>query len=289
MNEKPFQHVVLTGAAGKLGSVLREPLRALTTTLVLSDISELGTPLQAGEEFVACDLADHGGVARLVAGADLIVHFGGASQEQAFDPILQGNIVGQFNLYDNALSAGIKRVVLASSNHVTGGYRADEVIDANHPMRPDGLYAVSKGYGELLARFYHDRHGLESVCLRIGTCIAKPKSTRCLSAWLSYGDLVELVRCAALAPAVGCAVVYGVSNNTQSWWSGDDAERIGYRPRDSADSYREELARLRPDEVPPVWQGGNIYMRDYRKPETLANYKPSEQPLQANPDVGHDC
>jgi uronate dehydrogenase len=88
---------------------------------------------------------------------------------------------------------------------------------------------------------------------------------------------------------VGYAVVYGVSNNTQSWWQGDDAERIGYRPRDSADAYREELARLRPDEPPPVWQGGNIFMRDYRKPETLVNYKPGESPLQANPDTGHDC
>ncbi|MEC5385860.1 NAD(P)-dependent oxidoreductase [Uliginosibacterium sp. H3] len=289
MTDKPFQRVVLTGAAGKLGSVLREPLRALSATLVLSDISELGSPLQAGEEFVVCDLADHGGVAQLVAGADLIVHFGGASQEQAFEPILQGNIIGQFNLYDNALNSGVKRVILASSNHVTGGYRADEVIDASQPMRPDGLYAVSKGYGELLARFYHDRHGLETVSLRIGTCIARPKSARCLHAWLSYGDLVELVRCAALAPSVGCAVVYGVSNNQQSWWRGDDAERIGYKPRDSADSYREELASLRPNDVAPPWQGGNIFMRDYRKPETLGTYKPSEPPVQADPDVSHDC
>ncbi|HSD36625.1 MAG TPA: NAD(P)-dependent oxidoreductase [Rhodocyclaceae bacterium] len=289
MNEKPFQRVVLTGAAGKLGGVLREPLRALARTLVLSDLCELDTPLQTGEEFVACDLADHAGVARLLAGADLIVHFGGTSQEQAFKPILQGNIIGQFNLYDNALSLGVRRIILASTNHVTGSYRADEVIDARQPMRPDSLYAVSKGYGELLASFYHDRHGIESVCLRIGTCIAKPKSARCLSAWLSHGDLIELVRCAALAPAVGYAIVYGVSNNTQSWWHGDDAERIGYHPRDSADAYREELARSRPDDVAPPWQGGNIFMRDYRKPETLTNYKPDESPLQANPDVGHDC
>jgi uronate dehydrogenase len=282
MNETSFQRVVLTGAAGRLGRVLREPLRALTTTLVLSDIRNLETPLLEGEEFQACDLADHDAVGKLVTGAELVVHFGGVAQERPFEPILQGNIIGQFNLYDNALAHGVKRIIFASSNHVTGSYRADEVIDTRQPMRPDGLYAVSKGYGELLASFYHDRHGLESVCLRIGTCKPAPKSPRCLSAWLSYGDLIELVRCAALAPDAGFAVVYGVSNNMQSWWRGDDADRIGYQARDSADDYREEVARQHPNAVAPLRQGGNIFTRDYRKPETLLAYSPNA-PLTTTP------
>lgn len=291
MNAKPFNRIVLTGAAGKLGRVLREPLRALGTTLVLSDIShsDLEYPLMDEEVFITCDLASHAEVAGLLAGADLVVHFGGASQEQAFEPILQSNIVGQFNIYDNALTCGVKRVVLASSNHVTGSYSTEEVVSSQAPMRPDGLYAVSKGYGELLASFYHDRHGLESVCLRIGTCIPRPKSPRCLSVWLSHADLIELVRCAALAPDAGFAVVYGVSNNSASHWHGDDAERIGYRPRDSADNYREEMARTRPNEVAPPKQGGNILTRDYRKPETLASYWPPEQPTAVDPNVGQDC
>lgn len=286
MKQKPFDRVVLTGAAGKLGRILREPLRALANTLVLSDMVSVSPPPQEGEEFLACDLVDHVAVAKLLSNADVVVHFGGASQEQAFDPILHSNIIGQFNLYDNALALGIKRIVLASSNHVTGGYATEQMISTREPMRPDGLYAVSKGYGELLASFYHDRHGIESVCLRIGTCIARPKSLRCLSAWLSHDDLIELVRRAALAPDVGFAVVYGVSNNTASWWRGDDAERIGYRPRDSADNYREEVARLRPDEVAPSLQGGNLLTRDYRKPETLVT------PSSANAfdlSAGNDC
>ncbi len=274
MNEKPyqrpFQRIVFTGAAGKLGGVLRKPLRALATTLVLSDIREPELPPIAGEEFVACDLADHAAVGRLLEGADLVIHFGGVSREEVFEPILQANIIGQFNIYDNALNHGIKRVVLASSNHVTGYYPADEVIDAKQPMRPDGLYGVSKGYGELLASFYHDRHGLESVCLRIGTCMPGPNTLRSLATWLSHGDLAELVRCAATTPDVGFSVVYGVSNNKKSWWHNDDAERIGYHPRDSADDYSEELARRCQDEVWQPLQGGKVPTRDYRKPETLS-------------------
>jgi uronate dehydrogenase len=275
-SERPFQRIVLTGAAGKLGSLLRVPLRALATTLVLSDIKSLDTPLVEGETFQACDLADHDAVRELLTGAELVVHFGGISREQPFEPILHGNIVGQFNLYDNALNLGVKRVVLASSNHVTGGYRTDEIVGPRQPMRPDGLYAISKAYGELLASFYHDRHGLESVCLRIGTCIPEPTSPRSLSSWLSYGDLVELVRCAALAPAVGYAVVYGASNNTQSWWHDDDAARIGYQPRDNADDYREEIERLHPQAIASARQGGPIFVRDYRKPETLVFPAPAQ-------------
>ncbi|MDB5888201.1 MAG: hypothetical protein JWM03_1073, partial [Rhodocyclales bacterium] len=104
MNEKPFKRVVFTGAAGKLGGVLREPLRAFATTLVLSDIHELKTPLAAGEEFICCDLADHAAVGRLLQGADLVIHFGAISREEPFEPILQSNIIGQFNVYDNAVS-----------------------------------------------------------------------------------------------------------------------------------------------------------------------------------------
>jgi uronate dehydrogenase len=270
MNEKSFNRLVFTGAAGKLGGVLREYLRTLANTLVLSDIRELETPLVDGEEFILCDLADHAAVGHLLKGADLVIHFGGISREDVFEKVLQGNIIGQFNIYDNALTCGIKRVVLASSNHVTGYYPADEVIDAKQPMRPDGLYGVSKGYGELLASFYHDRHGLESVCLRIGTCMPGPNTLRSLATWISHDDLAELVRCAALTPDVGFSVVYGVSNNDKSWWRNDDAKRIGYYPRDSADDYAEELERRCQNEEWQPLQGGKVPTRDYRKPETLS-------------------
>ncbi|MDB5800733.1 MAG: NAD-dependent dehydratase [Rhodocyclales bacterium] len=282
MTEKRFNRIVLTGAAGRLGRVLREPLRTLATTVVLTDIKELETPTVAGEEFVICDLADHAGVGRLLEGADLVIHFGGISQEDEFAPILQSNIIGQFNIYDNALTCGIKRIVLASSNHVTGYYPADEVIDAKQPMRPDGLYGLSKCYGEMLASFFNDRHGLESVCLRIGACMPGPNTLRSLAIWLSHADLIELVRCSAMTPGVGFSVVYGVSNNKKSWWSNDDAERIGYYPRDSADDYTEEILRRSQNEIWRPWQGGNVPTRDYRKPETLV-FTPPEA-ITPNPD-----
>jgi len=270
MDERPFQRIVLTGAAGRLASVLRASLRELTHCLVLSDLVPPREALAANEIFMVCDLSDRQAVSELLQGAELVVHMGGISQERDFDAILQANLVGQFNLYDNALTHGVKRIIQASSNHVTGYYRIDQPVSPQMPPRPDSLYAVSKCYGEALASFYHDRHGLESVCLRIGSCSPRPRNLRALNSWLSYADLCRLVRCAALAPQAGFAVVYGVSDNASTWWHGDDAKRIGYRPHDSSEPFRDALAAAvsLPDPLYSIWQGGKMDARDYRKPET---------------------
>ncbi|MFT3734791.1 MAG: NAD(P)-dependent oxidoreductase [Rhodocyclaceae bacterium] len=266
------RRIVLTGAAGRLGSMLRAPLRALYEELVLSDIAPLSEPACGNEILLPCDLADHAAVVELLRGAQMVVHMGGIPHERDFATLLPANIVGQYNLYDAALANGLHRVVLASSNHVTGFYRMDEMVDASMPMRPDSLYGVSKGYGELLASYYHDRHGLESVCLRIGACRERPSDVRGLAAWLSPADFIELVRCALLAEAPGCAVVYGVSDNPGRWWRDDDATRIGYQPRDSSARFAADLAAVTaPEPVPgPALQGGVRVMRnDYRDPASF--------------------
>ena len=153
-----------------------------------------GRRATAGEEVVQAALEDRAAVHALLEGIDAVVHLGGISTEQPFEPILQANIVGVYNLYEAARQHGVKRIVFASSNHVTGFYRQDEVIDATMPVRPDGYYGVSKAFGENLSRFYFDRYGIETVCLRIGSSFPEPKDRRMLATWLSYDDLERLVR-----------------------------------------------------------------------------------------------
>jgi uronate dehydrogenase len=271
METRPYHRIVLTGAAGKLGNTLRPTLRGLADELVLSDLAPLADSTSSNETFLACDLADHAAMTTLLTGADAIVHFGGISQEHAFEDILSANLVGQFNIYDNALRLGIKRVVLASSNHVTGYYPVSQSVTPEMPMRPDGLYGVSKAYGELLAHYYHDRHGIESVCLRIGNCNQAPRTLRGLDCWLSLPDLCRLVACALQAPAVGFAVVYGVSANAHVWWHSEDAARIGYVPQDSSEIFRTRLETEERQHPTPHTglQGGLSGIRDYRFPETL--------------------
>ena len=165
--------LLLTGAAGGLGRELRPRLRKRSTLLRVSDVAAMDAA-QAGEEVVQAKLEDRAAVLGLLAGIDAVVHLGGISTEQPFDAILQANILGTYNVYEAARKHGVKRIVFASSNHVTGYYRQDEVIDPAMPVRPDGYYGISKAFGENLARFYFDRYGIETVCLRIGSSFPEP-------------------------------------------------------------------------------------------------------------------
>jgi uronate dehydrogenase len=254
-----WARLLLTGAAGHLGQQLRQRLKPYCDTLRLSDLSPMGGAGE-GEEIVPADLADAAAVERMVAGVQAIVHLGGVSTEQPWAPILAANVVGAYNLYEAARRHGVQRIVFASSNHVTGFYRQDEVIDARDPVRPDGLYGLSKAFGENLAQLYWDRHGLETVSLRIGSSFSAPKDRRMLATWMSFDDLERLVLASLSAPVVGHSIVYGVSDNTTTWWDNRHARHVGYRPQDSSEPFRAEVEARQPtlDRSDPavVFQGG---------------------------------
>lgn len=259
VEQQKHNRILLTGAAGGLGQVLRPRLAAFANVLRVSDRLDLGAA-NADEEVVICDLADKSAVHRLVDGVDAVVHFGGVSLEDRFEPILQSNIVGVFNLYEAVRKHGVKRVVFASSNHVIGFYKQSEKIGTDAPVRPDSLYGVSKCFGENLSRFYFDRYGIETVCLRIGSSFPVVKDRRMLATYLSYGDMTELVRCALFAPNVGHTVVFGTSNNSLTWWDNANAAAIGFNPKDTSDVDREHVEAANPplatDHPARVFQGG---------------------------------
>jgi uronate dehydrogenase len=254
-----FPRLLLTGAAGGLGKVLRPRLKAYCDTLRVSDIADLGSAA-AGEEVQPVRLEDRAAMLSLLEGVNAVVHLGGVSTEQHFDLILQANIVGTYNLYEAARKHGVRRIVFASSNHVTGFYRQDEVIDATAPMRPDGHYGISKAYGENLAQFYFDRYGIETVSLRIGSSFPEPKDRRMLATWMSFDDLERLVMASLTAPVVGHSVIYGMSDNTTTWWDNTAARHIGYRPQDSSEPFRAAVEARQPtidfNDPAVLYQGG---------------------------------
>ncbi|RLU05743.1 NAD-dependent dehydratase [Pseudomonas prosekii] len=255
----PFNRLLLTGAAGGLGKVLRETLRPYAKVIRLSDIVDMSPASDASEEVVTCDLADKQAVHQLVEGVDAILHFGGVSTEHAFEEILGANICGVFHIYEAARRHGVKRVIFASSNHVIGFYKQDEVIDAHSPRRPDSYYGLSKSYGEDVASFYFDRYGIETVSIRIGSSFPEPQNRRMMSTWLSFGDLTQLLERALYAPNVGHTIVYGVSDNKNVWWDNRLAAGLGYVPQDSSEVFRDKVeAQPMPaaDDPAMVYQGG---------------------------------
>jgi uronate dehydrogenase len=261
MTIKLHQTILLTGAAGGLGQALRERLKANCDVLRLSDRVAFGEAGQ-NEEIVLADLADADAVNTMVTGVDAIIHLGGVSVEGPFEPIMQANILGVYHLYEAARKHGVKRVVFASSNHVTGFYRQSETINADQPARPDGFYGVSKAFGEDLSRFYFDRYGIETACVRIGSSFAEPRDRRMLASWLSFDDLHRLITACLTTPVLGHSIIFGMSNNAVTWWDNSKARHVGYVPQDSSDVFRDAVyARTSaPDLSDPAvqFQGGGF-------------------------------
>jgi uronate dehydrogenase len=252
----PQPPVLLTGASGALGRVLARGLAAEGVALRLSDIAPFPDPLPEGAEFKQAALEDQAAIGRLAEGCRAILHFGGVSVERPFAEVLGPNVQGLFHIYEAAKREGA-RVVFPSSNHTVGFHERSTPLDADCQFRPDGYYGLSKCYGELMGRLYFDKHGVESVNIRIGTCIAEPQDRRALSTWLSYPDLVRLVLACLEAPRVDYAIIWGQSANPAGWWHADDRARIGWAPQDSAEPHRARLEGIRhPDPVAERFMGG---------------------------------
>src|SRR2546423_12047727 len=159
--------VLITGAAGRIGSTLRAGLRG-SARLRLLDVRALSA--EAAEEVVCGDISCPGVREEALAGCSAVVHLAGIPDEAAFEDLLEANIRGTYRVFEAArTSTTCRRVVFASTNHVTGFYPVGEIITPHAPPRPDGLYGASKAYGELLGRLYHDKHGLEVIAIRIGS------------------------------------------------------------------------------------------------------------------------
>ncbi len=236
-----MKRILITGAAGAIGSTLRAGLRGAYPLLRLSDARPLPAPA-AGEECVIADLRDPGATASLMQGIDCVVHLGGVPEEGPWQAILENNIIATYNVFEAARQCGAKRVVFASSNHVIGYYRAGKVVGIDEPPRPDSRYGVSKVFGEALGRLYADKHGLSVACLRIGSFRERPQNARQLATWISPRDMVQLARCCIDAPDYRFLVRYGVSGNMRSRWRNPAADFLGYRPRDNAEDFAAELA-----------------------------------------------
>jgi uronate dehydrogenase len=258
---KPFKRILFTGAAGNLGRRLRERLHEFADIVRLADMADIG-PAGPGEEVVQCDLADREQVMRMCEGVDAILHFGGVSTEVEFAPIMQANILGMVNLYEAVHKLGIKRIVFASTNHTMGMYPTTQLVDATMPTRPDGYYGVSKVFGEQLSRWYWDRFGVETVCLRIGFCFPEPTTYRQAVCWLSLDDLVQLIYRSLVTPRVGHTIAFGVSNNPGRWWDDRHSRHLCYSPKDSSAQFMDKIPQTPDwsdmDDVTLLHQGGQF-------------------------------
>jgi nucleoside-diphosphate-sugar epimerase len=255
--------VLITGAAGRIGQMLIEPLRAAGHLLILTDLhpdESLGID--------ALDVTDAAATVAACAGASAIVHLGGIPSEAPFADINAVNVVGTYNVLAAAVDTGIDRVILASSNHAVGFYQRSDATreDATREdggrlvladpaaPRPDTFYGWSKAAMESLGSLYHDRYGLDVIALRIGTCFPTPPDARSLTTWLSPGDVGRVVHACLTAPNPGFQAIFAVSDNTRRWWSIEGTAALGFVSADDAERFAPELIARdgEPDPSQPV-------------------------------------
>jgi uronate dehydrogenase len=246
--------VLITGAAGHIGTMLRSRLARPGRTLRLLDTAPLTTA--AGEEAIRASVTNLDAMTAACQGADAVIHLAGIPGEAPWREIRDVNIEGTYVVFEAARRAGVGRVVFASSNHAVGfsPRAAFPVPDYAFPA-PDTYYGVSKVAGEALAALYHHRHGLDGICIRILTCTQRPRTVRALSTWLSPDDAGRLFEACLSAPRPGFRVIFGVSANTRGGWvSLDEARALGYEPRDDAETYAAEIiaAEGEPDPADPL-------------------------------------
>lgn len=234
-----MKKILLTGAAGGVGTFLRNELRG-RYQLRLSDKSAIRA-CAANEEFFQADLSDLDATRKAVNGVDGIIHLGGYSVEGDWETILNANIIGTRNLFEAARLEGVKRVIFASSNHAMGFYGRDQTIDHTPRHRPDGRYGLSKAFGEALGSLYVDKYGAEVMNIRIGNVGVQPLDVRRLSIWISPRDLAQLITIGLEHAQIRFEVVYGMSDNQRAWWDNSNATRLGYVPLDRSEDFADKV------------------------------------------------
>ncbi len=260
--------VLLTGSAGEIGRHLRRTLRREGRRLRLLDVADQA-PLEPQEaaDLVTASFSDPEAIREACRGADAVVHLGGLSTGgYSWAQYLEVNVEGTRRVLEAARESGVPRVVYASSHHAVGFHPTTTgaiVPDDLYP-RPDSYYGLSKVAGEALASLYHDRYGLDVICLRIGSYRPVPTDERVLWNWLSPGDCTRLVEAALAAPSPGFVVVWGVSANARRIASLDGSSAIGFVPLDDAEDYADRVAGAAPDDTGRI--GGAFTAPDFDDP-----------------------
>jgi uronate dehydrogenase len=255
--------VLITGAAGLIGTMLRPRLAQPGRLLRLLDVAALEPG--SGEEAISESITDLTAMTQACRGATAVIHLAGISREAPWEQIAEANIHGTYVVLEAARRAGVPRVVYASSNHAVGftPRAAFPVADYAFPA-PDTYYGVSKAAGEALGSLYHARYGLDVICLRILTCMERPRDIRALSTWLSPDDAGRLFAACLSVPSPGFRVVYGVSRNSRGGWvSLAEARAIGFEPQDDAEVYAEQvIAASGQADGEPEFLGGDFCLPD---------------------------
>jgi nucleoside-diphosphate-sugar epimerase len=245
--------ILITGAAGTIGSILAPALSEDGHVICLDVVEPSpGSPAWRG---VRGDVCDRELLRRCLEPGGAVVHLA-TGVSRGWEGLLAVDMLGTRNVLDAAAQVGIRRVILASTNHVVGGFELDYfrrglapgpgtdagniVVRPTDPIRPDGEYGAAKAFGEAYGRFIAETTETAVTCLRIGTVApvddpaayatspefahipggAEGTGRRLRATWLYHADLLRIVR-EELAASDHFRLRFAVSDNPGRFWSLD--------------------------------------------------------------------
>jgi len=246
MGEGGKKRILVTGAAGVIGGIVCRTMKEAGHFVRGLDIREA----KGVDEMVTGTVADAQVVKRAMAGMEVLIHLAATTDDADFmTELLPNNVVGMVNVLEAAREAGVKRMVLASSVQVAGGWPAEpRVVRVSDGACPWNGYAATKIFAEVMGHVYFARHKMEVVCARIGSLPRNVESGRChcdgfaRGVFLSHDDAGRFFRCCVEVEKIGgvdggkpgYAVVYVTSRReTVEGLSAEEAkEAVGYEAQD---------------------------------------------------------
>jgi UDP-glucose 4-epimerase len=224
-------HVVITGAAGRIGREMVEELSsahelclidkraAAGIASITADLSKTRRPFykrwrsDPGVSWIEC-----------MKGADAVVHLAAeASPEASWQRVVRNNIEATWNVCEAAARHHVPRVVFASSNYAVKALEKELApacyavggpkIGSHAAPRPLTPYGISKAAGEFVGQtFVAQKKLLSFVAVRIGAFGAlPPKGPPWRNLWIGVRDIRNLLHRCVEADFSGFEVVYGVS------------------------------------------------------------------------------
>jgi NAD(P)-dependent dehydrogenase (short-subunit alcohol dehydrogenase family) len=243
--------VLVIGAAGNIGSYFAEHSNKRYDLRLMVRNNDDKDSVRRFGEIVTGDLVDLDGLKKLCAGIDTIVHMAGdPSPTATWQELLDANIIGTYNIFAAAKTAGVRRIIYASSIHAVSGYPPDYQVHTNDPVNPGDLYGVSKCFSEALARYMAEKEGVSAICLRIGGFqptepMKGEKGIGMLDAWVSRRDLNQLIEKCIDAEHIQFAIFHGLSDNRFKRLDITDArELVGYAPQDDLTQANPQVSAL---------------------------------------------
>lgn len=232
--------VLITGASGLVGRIVGPALRDAGIDTIGFD----RLPVRQGEPGIPTvigSLTDPAAIRSACEGATHVIHLAAnaAGSATLADELLEPNILGLHHVMEQAVDAGIRKIILASTIQ-TARHDASPAAPSLGQQRARNWYALTKIMAEHAGEMYHDRFGIDVIAVRIGWFLRSRHDHDAMvrqqaqDAFLAYDDATRFFLAAVTRPWSGFHVLYALSRQADpdrpTYDLSGSASLLGHQP-----------------------------------------------------------